>query len=136
MAACCEIDTGDPDVMKWTKRILVVDDDRFVRDVLVRFFSMSGYGTLSAGSGEEALEVMRESEVDLVVTDVNMPGMDGLELTRRIRERFGVDVIVMTGCGVDCNRVDALKAGGSDFFLKPMNMKEMLESVNKIFGAK
>ena len=98
MKVSCAIDTGGPDIRQWKKRILVVDDDRFVRDVLVRFFSISGYEALPAGSGEEALGVLRENKVDLVVTDVNMPGMDGLELTRRIRDSFGIDVIVMTGC--------------------------------------
>lgn len=135
MTLHCAMDTGSRDARRGGERILVVDDDRFVRDVLVRFFSMSGYVTLSAGSGEEALQVMRENQVDLVVTDVNMPGMDGLELTRRIRDGFGTDVIVMTGCGANCSREDAINAGSSELLFKPMNMEEMLESVRGILDA-
>jgi DNA-binding response OmpR family regulator len=132
MKANCAIDIGGADAGQGKKRILVVDDDRFVRDVVAKYFSMSGYVTLSAKSGAEALEVMRESEVDLVVTDVNMPGMDGLELTRRIRDGFGTDVIVMTGCGAGCSREEARNAGSSELLFKPMNMKEMLETVKGI----
>lgn len=105
--------------------ILVVDDDESVRSAIHEFMRRSGYWVLSAGSGEKALEIMADSEIDVVITDIMMPGMDGLDLTDRIREKFDADVIVMTGYGGTYSYEEAVSKGASDFVFKPVRFEEL-----------
>ena len=115
-----------------SERILLVDDDRnFLRvlDYQVRQF---GYDTCCVSSGVRALDRIQESPVDLVVTDLRMPGMDGLQLLDRIR-RLAPDlpVIVLTAHGSIEGAVDAVKGGASDFLTKPFEREEIHHSIRK-----
>ena len=114
------------------ERILLVDDDRNFLRVLGYQVQQFGYGTCCVSSGTRALERVRESAVDLVVTDLRMPGMDGLQLLERIR-RLDPDlpVIVLTAHGSIEGAVDAVKGGASDFLTKPFEQEEILHSIRK-----
>ena len=80
-----------------TPHILIVDDDLSIRDAMHEFVVISGYEASVASSAEEALEVLSGNVVEVVITDILLPGMDGLALTDRIKRNHDIDVIVMTG---------------------------------------
>ena len=115
-----------------SERILLVDDDRNFLRVLGYQVQEFGYDTCCVSSGVRALERVQESDVDLVVTDLRMPGMDGLQLLERIR-RLDPDlpVIVLTAHGSIEGAVDAVKGGASDFLTKPFEREEIHHSIRK-----
>src|SRR5437773_1478402 len=97
--------------------VLVVDDDRAVATVLDALLQQDGLQSSQVASAEEALEELGRRDVDAIVTDVRMPGMDGLQLLHEVRTRFPeVAVIVMTAHGTVPLAVEAMKAGAADFF--------------------
>ena len=114
------------------KRILVVDDDESLRWVTQAQLQQSGYEVAVAGDGNAALESIWQVPPDLVITDLKMPGMSGLELLRKIREDYPeVIVIIVTAFGTVENAVEAMKAGASDYIMKPVNMDELRLIVNR-----
>ena len=115
-------------------RILVVDDDRPIADTLRRHFISSGFQSWSAESAEEALSLMSEADPDLVVTDICMPGMDGLDLLERIREATDeVDVIVITAHEDMASAIRAMKAGAYDYLVKPLDLDQIDLLVQRCF---
>jgi DNA-binding response OmpR family regulator len=114
------------------RRILIVEDDCSTRETIFKFLQTSGYNCYSAGSAEEALEFLYGSEVDLVITDVMMPGRTGLELTEWITRETGSDVIIMTGYLPNCSYELAMELGASGFFYKPIKLAHMLGRVKSI----
>jgi len=111
------------------QRILVVDDDQLSREFLVEAVTALGYKPLEAKNGAEALERATSGQPDLVLADLRMPGMDGVELIRRIREQVpGVPSVMITAQGTVENAVQAMRAGASDVLLKPCTA-EALEVV-------
>ena len=114
--------------------ILVVDDDELVRVTLTALVASLGYTTLVAESAEQALEIIKDHKVDLVLTDVVMPGMDGLELLAVIWENNkDIDVIVITGFADRTNYVDAVAAGAIDFIKKPISHRELQVKLVRAF---
>jgi two-component system, cell cycle response regulator len=113
-------------------RILVVDDDATVRYLMNEFMETVGYTSFMAASGEEALELLEKQTVDVVVTDIMMPGMDGLELTERIKESRDVEVIVMTGFSGDYSYEEVIHKGASDFVFKPVRFEELLLRLKRV----
>ncbi len=111
------------------RNILVVDDEPQITRVLRTTLASHGYNVRTAGDGDEALEVMREWAPDLVITDLSMPNMPGLELCRRIRAKSNVPVIVLSVRGEEKIKVEALDAGADDYVSKPFNMNELLARV-------
>jgi len=110
-------------------KVLVIDDDAVVGRSFDRVLSDKGYDVSTALSGEEALQTMNDSEFDVVFTDIKMPGMDGLEVTERIKERCPwTPVVVITGYGTDDNEARAAVLGASGFVRKPLT-PEMIENV-------
>ncbi len=108
------------------KRILVVDDDESLRWVTQAQLQQSGYEANAAADGKEALEKIRQVPPDLVITDLKMPGMSGLELLRKIRADYPeILVIMVTSFGTVENAVEAMKAGAYDYITKPVNMDEL-----------
>ena len=87
---------------------------------------MSGYLASTATRAEEALNCSEAENVDVVITDIMLPGMDGLELTDRIKKNFDIDVIVMTGYSGDYSYEEAISKGASDFVFKPVRFEELL----------
>ncbi len=106
--------------------ILLVDDDELVRMTLSILVGTLGYHCLVAGDAPEALVVLDSTHVDLVLTDVVMPGMDGLELLKTIRHNYkDTDVIISTGYSEKANYAEVIKAGAIDFIKKPIDQAEL-----------
>ena len=110
-------------------KILVVDDAPQVRRVMRTSLSAQGYTVYEAKNGEEALESIRESPPDLVLLDVNMPGMDGLAACREIRRSSQVPIIMLTVRSAERDKVAALDAGADDYVVKPFGMPELLARI-------
>ena len=114
------------------KVILIVDDDAGVRESLNKVLSKEGYQTLEAEDGEKALNICRQQLVHVIITDLRMPGMDGVELLKAVKLLLpDVAVIMMTAYGSVEKAVEALKQGASDFILKPFKRIEIEKAVKK-----
>jgi two-component system, OmpR family, response regulator MprA len=108
-------------------RVLVVDDEPPVRDALERALSLEGYRVDLAENGAEALKKVATEEPDVIVLDVLMPGVDGLETCRRLRaEGHGLPVLMLTARDAVSDRVDGLDAGADDYLVKPFALEELL----------
>lgn len=110
-------------------RILVVDDEPQITRVLLRSLTSKGYDVRIAGDGEFALQTFRDWPVSLVITDLAMPNMGGLELCRRLREVSEVPIIVLSVRGEEKTKVEALDAGADDYVTKPFGMDELLARI-------
>jgi len=114
-------------------KILVVDDERAVRESLRRALALEGYEVDLAENGEEALERLGRAEPDAVILDVLMPGMDGLEVSRRLRKRGShVPILMLTARDAVENRVEGLDAGADDYVTKPFALEELLARVRAL----
>ena len=113
-------------------RVLVVDDDLAITEAIAEFMARSGYVALTAATGEEALDHLETDGIDVVITDILMPGIDGLELTGKISEEYDADVIVMTGYGGDYSYEEAVQQGASDFVFKPIRFEELLLRLKRV----
>jgi len=115
-------------------RILAVDDQRYFREQMERLLVEEGYEVHSCASGEEALHLLEREDFDVVVTDLVMPGIDGVELLRRTKERLPEqDVVMVTGV-VDVKvAVGAMKLGAIDYIMKPFDRSKLVDSIDKIF---
>jgi len=106
--------------------VLVIDDEQLMRDFVKETLSRAGYNVAVASDGVTGIEMLEKQPVDLVVTDLKMPQMDGLEVLRRIKTRFpGVNVVVMTAYATVETAVSALKAGAIDYIMKPFTPDEI-----------
>ena len=111
------------------RNVLVVDDEPQITRVLKTALSAQGYSVRTATDGEAALDVMREWAPDLVVTDLAMPNMAGLELCRRIRTKSQIPIIVLSVRGEEKTKVEALDAGADDYVTKPFSITELLARI-------
>jgi DNA-binding response OmpR family regulator len=113
-------------------RVLVVDDDVTVREVVVSYLRAGGHDVLEAPDGHEALRAMREQPADLVVLDLMMPGIDGLEVCTRLRAMGDVPIIMLTALGSEEDRVIGLESGADDYVTKPFSPRELVLRVNSL----
>jgi len=113
-------------------RILVVDDDPTVSDVVRRYLEHAGYDVDVAGDGHTALERTAERDYDLVVLDLMLPGVDGLEVCRRLRQRGDTPVIMLTALGEEADRVVGLEVGADDYVTKPFSPRELTLRVQSV----
>ena len=111
------------------RRILVVDDEPQITRVLRTSLSSQGYDLRVANDGETALEILKNWTPDLIITDLSMPNMDGLELCRRVRAKWQLPIIVLSVKGEERTKVQALDAGADDYVTKPFGMSELLARV-------
>lgn len=109
--------------------ILVVDDEPQIRRVLRSSLSTRGYAITEAKTGEEALESMRRERPDLVLLDMNMPGMGGIEACREIRRASDAPIIMLTVRNAERDKVAALDAGADDYVVKPFGIEELLARI-------
>lgn len=109
--------------------ILVVDDEPQIRRVLRSTLTSQGYVIIDAKTGEEALESVRKNKPDLVLLDVNMPGMGGIEACREIRRSSDAPIIMLTIRNAERDKVLALDAGADDFVVKPFGIEELLARI-------
>jgi two-component system response regulator ResD len=118
--------------------VLVVDDERTIADVVARYLERGGYAAFVAGDGERALEVAGERRPDLVVLDLMLPRIDGLEVMRRLRQRAEREhqrppaVILLTAKGEETDRVVGLRLGADDYVVKPFSPRELVARVDAV----
>ncbi|MGH2954654.1 MAG: response regulator [Solirubrobacterales bacterium] len=108
-------------------KVLVVDDDPIVRDVLARYLSREGFAVTCAGDGPTALDACAAAAPDLIVLDLMLPRIDGLEVFRRLRERESAPAVIMlTARGQETDRIVGLESGADDYVAKPFSPREMV----------
>lgn len=113
-------------------RILVVDDERVIREILAEFLSLEGYDVHSVEDGESALTELRLRPYDLLITDLKMPRLSGLQLLEKVEaERLGVLTVLMTGFGTVETAIEAMKNGAYDYLLKPFKVEEVIHVVQR-----
>lgn len=113
-------------------RILIVDDDPQILSVLRRGLAFEGYTVDRAENGEKALAIARQTPPDLVIVDIMMPGLDGIEVTKRLRQGGDVPVLMLTAKGTVPDRVQGLDAGADDYLVKPFALDELLARVRAL----
>jgi len=118
--------------MKKYCRILVVDDDPKSRNILKRLLAPTEYEVEIAISGEEAVERLKRSKFNLVLTDLDMPGMDGIELLSHVKSRYpDVPVIIVSGVATEESRNEALEVGAEGLLSKPYTREELLAIISE-----
>ena len=110
-------------------KILIVDDEPQITRVLKTTLSSRGYSTRTASDGDDALQVIKEWSPDLLITDLRMPNMDGLQLCRHLRTKSQIPIIVLSVRGEERTKVEALDAGADDYVTKPFSTNELLARV-------
>lgn len=114
------------------ERILVVDDEPHFLG-LIRFnLEAEGYRVAGAATGEDALALLRENPFDLVILDIMLPGVDGFEVCRRVREISGVPIIMLTARGAEQDKVKGLRLGADDYVTKPFSAQELVARVKAV----
>ncbi|MDF1605542.1 response regulator transcription factor [Nocardioides sp. YIM 152315] len=113
-------------------RVLVVDDDRTVREVVVSYLRAHEHEVVEVGDGEAALRAMRETPADLVVLDLMLPGIDGIEVCRRLRLAGDTPVVMLTALGEETDRVMGLEVGADDYVTKPFSPRELALRVDSV----
>ncbi len=112
--------------------VLVVDDEKPLRDFVRRNLEVRGYKVLTAANGLEALAIFRNENIQLVIMDIMMPHMDGLETTRRIRQDSHAPIIILTAMGEEADKVRAFDLGVDDYLTKPFGVGELLGRVKAV----
>jgi len=113
-------------------RILVVDDEREIRRCLVLSLEEKGYHVMAADSGEKALNLLQQSPADMAIIDLLLPGIDGIELTQKIRERSTLPIIILSAIGDDKKKVEALEQGADDYVTKPFSIEEIIARIRSV----
>lgn len=112
--------------------VLVVDDEKPLRDFVRRNLEVRGYRVFTASNGLEALAIFKNENIQLVIMDIMMPHMDGLETTRRIRETSHVPIVILTAMGEEADKVRAFDLGADDYLTKPFGVGELLGRVKAV----
>lgn len=115
------------------KKILVVDDEPLITESLEYSLKQEGFEVVVAHDGHQALEITRREIPDLIVLDIMLPGMDGWETTRRLRQESTVPIIMLTARGQEIDRVLGLEMGADDYLAKPFSFRELLARIRATF---
>lgn len=114
------------------RKVLIVDDNEYIRKLLSDFFSFYGYEVITASNGKEALDILKYKSCSLLITDLNMPQINGIELVNKIRNlRMLVPII---GMSLEDKKSEFLRAGANFFVLKPFNFNHLKSILHSIFG--
>ncbi|MEI7636452.1 MAG: response regulator [Syntrophus sp. (in: bacteria)] len=120
------------DLKKMPKHILVVDDEKSIRDILMDYLNEYGYEVTCAGSGQEALKIYKQGRFDVILSDLLMEPMDGLELLNKIREINPDAIFIMiTGYPSIKSSIEAIKKGAKDYITKPFNIDEIKMKIER-----
>jgi diguanylate cyclase (GGDEF)-like protein len=114
------------------EQILIVDDDAAIRDSMLEFIQRSGYNAQTVSSAEEAIDFLKSTRVDLVITDIMLPGQNGLQLTDLIKQNYDIDIIVMTGYSENYSYEEAINKGASDLVFKPFRFEELILRLKRV----
>jgi len=119
---------------KKSMSVLIVDDEEMMRDLLQRILSKGGFEIHSASSGDEALKELATNQIDLIISDIKMPGMDGFELLKKIKSRYPDKcVVMMTAFGDTYTVKDALLLGADEYVTKPFKSHEITLVVERVY---
>jgi two-component system response regulator ResD len=110
-------------------RVLVVDDEHSLRRLLRTYLEKEGFAVVEAENGLDALALFRRGNVDIALVDVMLPGLDGFELVRRMRQKSTIPIILLTARGEETNRVAGLEVGADDYVVKPFSAPEVVARV-------
>jgi two-component system, OmpR family, response regulator len=119
-------------IMTDEPHILVVDDHRDIRDALAKYLARNGYRVSQAESAAAARRILRDAAIDLVVLDIMMPGEDGLSLTRDLRAKGDLPIILLTAVVEETDRIVGLEMGADDYLTKPFNPRELLARIKAV----
>ena len=111
------------------EKILVVDDEKEIRDLIEIYLKNEGYKILKASDGREALDIVKKDHIDLIILDVMMPNMDGIEACMKIREEESMPIIMLSAKSEDMDKIIGLTTGADDYITKPFNPLELLARV-------
>lgn len=111
----------------------MVEDEQSVRDLLVRYLEHEGYKVFAHASGEGVLEALQLNGADLIVLDIMLPGVDGLEICKRIRAKYGTPIIFVSARSDEFDRILGIELGGDDYLVKPFSPRELLARIRAIF---
>ncbi len=119
-------------------RIVLAEDNDILRKSLSFFLESKGYKVDQFSDGKEALEAIENNNYDLVLTDINMPGISGMEITQYIRQQLKSDipVIILTSSGVEQTELDSFDIGANEFMAKPVSPAVLLVRINKLLGIR
>jgi two-component system KDP operon response regulator KdpE len=112
--------------------VLIVDDEKPIREFIRKNLDVRGYSTLTASNGLEALAVFNTHSVDLVILDIMMPRMDGLETIRRMRQVSFTPIIILSALGEETDKISALNLGADDYLTKPFGVGELLARIQAV----
>jgi DNA-binding response OmpR family regulator len=112
--------------------VLVVEDDATVADVVARYLAADGFDVRCVGDGHAAITATKELEPEIVVLDIMLPGLDGLEVCRRLRATTPVPIIMLTALGEESDRITGLELGADDYLTKPFSPRELVARVNAV----
>ncbi|RXZ38001.1 response regulator [Oxalobacteraceae bacterium CAVE-383] len=112
--------------------ILVVDDDREIRTLLAEYLDANGFRTLTASNGAEMRQMLAQSNIDLIVLDLTLPGEDGLTLCRNLRTQSSIPVIMLTARGAALDRILGLEMGADDYLAKPFEPRELFARIRSV----
>jgi two-component system, OmpR family, alkaline phosphatase synthesis response regulator PhoP len=118
--------------MNTVNHVLVVDDEPAIVEIVRDYLTDGGYRVSTAGSGDEALAQIRSIRPDLIVLDLGLPGLDGLDVTRTVRRTSGVPIIILTARSNETDRVVGLELGADDYLVKPFSPRELLARVRAV----
>lgn len=118
--------------MSEAKHIIVVDDDPEILDAVGEYLTLRRFRVSLAGDGNEMQQIMRRDPADLILLDVGLPGVDGIELARQVKSQFTCGIIIVTGHGDPADRVLGLEMGADDYVIKPFNFRELLARINSV----
>ena len=113
-------------------KILIVEDDSVIAEMLHQFLTRSGYQAKITYSAEEAEEVLKGEEVNIILSDIQLPGMDGMTLTKKVKKKYNLDVIIATGYSSEYSYEDAINNGASDLIFKPIRLNELMLRINRV----
>ena len=115
--------------------VLIVDDEEVLRNLMVRILTNNGYRAISTESGEKALEIIKNQSMALVITDIVMPGMSGIELVKSIKtDKTDLPVLVMTGHGTNNSKSEAISSGADGYITKPFQNTKIISEVQRILN--
>ena len=114
------------------RTVLVVEDDDSLQDVLTYNLTKKGYRVLQAFDGDEALELARERKPDVIILDIMLPGLDGLEVCRMVRREMATPILILTARDQEIDKVGGLELGADDYMTKPFSIRELMARVGAL----
>ena len=113
-------------------KIIVVDDEKEIRNLIEIYLKNEGYEVTKASDGEEALEILEKEDIDLIILDIMMPKMDGIEVCKRVRENLNIPILMLSAKSEDMDKIQGLMTGADDYITKPFNPLELIVRVKAI----